>query len=61
MSKKRLVSSVEIIINETIKRQTKLSGKDKTALKSEFREWIDGIGDNSKSYDVLFMNKIESH
>tara|TARA_Y100001968_G_C19238444_1_gene658160 strand:+ start:419 stop:604 length:186 start_codon:yes stop_codon:yes gene_type:complete len=58
MSKTRLISSVEVTINETIKRLSKLEGKDKDSLNNEFREWIDAIDGDKRNYDVLFINKI---
>tara|TARA_B100000579_G_C22387084_1_gene645513 strand:+ start:261 stop:443 length:183 start_codon:yes stop_codon:yes gene_type:complete len=58
MSKTSLVGSCEIIINSTLKRISKLEGKNKKALEGEFREWINAIESDVKNYDVLYINKI---
>ena len=58
MSKTRLFGSCEVTINTALKRLSKLDGKDKKALKSEFREWINAIESDCKNYDVLYIDKI---
>ena len=58
MSKTRLVTSIEVTINETLKRLSLLEGKDKDSLNNEFREWIDILDGDKRNYDVLFINKI---
>ena len=58
MSKARLIDSCEMTINSVIKRLSTLEGKNKKALESEFKEWIDAIESENKNYDVLFINKI---
>ncbi len=45
-------------INSAIKRLSTLEGKNKKALESEFKEWIDAIESDKKDYDVLFVNKM---
>ena len=58
MSKTNIIGSCEVTINSALKRISKLQGKNKQALKAEFREWIDAINSINKNYDVLFINKI---
>ena len=58
MSNKSLLISIEIIMNETLKRISKLKGKDKISLQNEFREWINSIEYTNNAYDVLYINKI---
>ena len=58
MSKTNIIGSCEVTINYALKRISKLEGKNKKALESEFREWINAISSNNKNYDVLFINKI---
>ena len=58
MSKASLIGSCEVTINTAIKRISTLDGKNKKALESEFKEWIDAIESFDKNYDVLFINKI---
>ena len=58
MTKTSLLSSCEITINTILKRLSKLEGKDKKALETEFSEWIHSIESDNKNYDVLYMNKI---
>ncbi len=61
MSKTRLISSVEVTINQTLRRISKLEGKDKDSLNNEFREWIEAIDGDNRNYDVLFINKINNN
>lgn len=58
MSKDRLVISIEVIINESLKRLSKFEGNEKISLYNEFREWINAIESDEKAYDVLYINKI---
>ena len=58
MSKARLLGSIEVSINETLHRLSKLEGRDKDSLHSEFREWIDEIEFGTKNYEVLFIKRI---
>ena len=58
MSKTNLLGSCEVTINSVLRRLSKLDGKNKQALESEFREWIIAIEGDNKNYDVLYTNKI---
>tara|TARA_Y100001968_G_C19359090_1_gene718763 strand:- start:669 stop:851 length:183 start_codon:yes stop_codon:yes gene_type:complete len=58
MSKTRLIGSVEVTINETLRRLSKIEGNDKQSLHNEFKEWIEAIESKDKKYDVLYINKI---
>ena len=58
MAKDRLLTSIEVIINESLKRLSNLEGKDKISLYNEFREWINAIECDDKNYEVLHINKI---
>ncbi len=58
MANTSLIGSCEVTINTALKRLSQLSGDNKSALHSEFREWIDAIETNNKSYDILYLNKI---
>ena len=59
MSKTNIIGSCEVTINSALKRISKLEGKNKQALESEFKEWINAIDSNNENYDVLFINKID--
>ena len=59
MSKSSLLGCCEKTINFAFKRISKLEGKNKLALESEFKEWLDAIQSDDKNYDVLFINKIK--
>ena len=59
MSKANLINSCEMTINSVIKRLSTLEGKNKKALKNEFKEWIDAIESSDNNYDVFFVNKIK--
>ena len=58
MSKANIIGSCEVTINSALKRISKLEGKDKQALQSEFKEWINSIESIEKNYEVLYINKI---
>jgi len=58
MTHTSLIGSCEVTINTAIKRLSILSGENKNALYSEFKEWIDAIENNKKNYDILYLNKI---
>ena len=58
MSNTNILGSCEVTINSALKRISKLEGKDKQALQSEFKEWINAIESIEKNYDVLYINKI---
>ena len=58
MSKTNILGSCEITINSALKRISKLEGKNKEALQSEFKEWINAIISSENNYDVLYINKI---
>ena len=58
MSKSSLIGICEVTINSAIKRLGTLEGKNKKALESEFKEWIDAIESDNRNYDVLYVNKI---
>ena len=59
MSKTNVIGSCEVTINSALKRISKLEGKNKQSLESEFREWFNAINSTNKNYDVLFINKID--
>ncbi len=59
MSKASIVGSCEVTINSALRRLSKLEGKNKKALQSEFKEWISAIDSDVKNYDVLYLNKID--
>tara|TARA_Y100001968_G_scaffold160166_1_gene146380 strand:+ start:800 stop:982 length:183 start_codon:yes stop_codon:yes gene_type:complete len=58
MSKTNLIGSCQSTINSVLNRLSKIEGKEKEALSSEFREWLDAIESDNKNYDVLYINKI---
>ncbi len=58
MSKTSILGNCQVTINSTLKRLSKLEGKNKKALESEFREWINAIESENGNYDVLYINKI---
>ena len=59
ISQNKILSSVEITINEALKRLSKISGLEKLSIENEFKEWIDVLQNDEKTYDVLYINKIE--
>ncbi len=58
MSNTNIVGTCEVTINSALKRISILEGKDKQALQSEFKEWINAIESIERNYDVLYINKI---
>ena len=60
MSRTNLLVSCEVTINSALMRLSELEGKNKEALESEFREWINAINSDNRKYDVLYINKLNS-
>ena len=58
MPRTNILGSCEDTINSALKRISKLEGKNKQALKSEFKEWLNAINSGDRNYDVLYINKI---
>ena len=58
MKKISLLESCEVTINSTLKKLSQLEGKNKEALESEFREWLNAIESDEKNYDILYLYKI---
>ena len=56
--KNKLAGNCEVIINTELERLSKLEGKNKKALETEFREWINAIESDFKSYDALYIYEI---
>ncbi len=61
MSRTKLLGTIEVTINDVIKRLSKLEGLEKTALYMEYKEWIDSINSYDKHYDVLFLKKLDGY
>ena len=59
MSKKTLLNTIEITINDILTRLNKLNGDDKLAVNQEYREWIEAINSDNRGYDILYLNHIE--
>ena len=60
MSKANLIGTCEVTINTALKRLSMLDDKNKKALQSEFREWIDSIESENNHYEILYVNKINN-
>ncbi len=58
MSKESLINSFEVNINASIMRSYTLEDKNKKALKSKFKEFVDAIECGDRNHDVLFVKKI---
>ena len=58
MPNTNILGICEVTINSALKRISKLDGKEKQALISEFKEWINAIESIEKNYDILYINKI---
>ena len=61
MKNTSLIGSCEVAINNALMRLSQLSGENKSALHSEFREWIDAIETSKRSYEILYLNKIRKN
>ena len=50
--------SLDVTINDTVRRINFLSGKDGQSLKDEYKEWIVAMNDGENQPHVLYMNQI---
>ena len=53
-----LKRTLEITMNDTLKRLMELDGLDKKALKEEYKEWIQASEGSKKHPHVLYANQI---
>ena len=53
-----LKRTLEVTMNDAVKRLKELNGLDKKALKEEYKEWIEAIDHNNKQPHVLYANQI---
>ena len=56
----RLKKTLEVTINDALKRCNKLDGLNKKALKDEYKEWIDALEGNKDQPHVLYVNHIKT-
>ena len=59
MSKTRLVGCCEVTINSALTRLSKLEGKNKLALASEFKEWINAIESDDNFRQIIETSRPE--
>tara|TARA_B100000965_G_scaffold257457_1_gene216924 strand:+ start:884 stop:1081 length:198 start_codon:yes stop_codon:yes gene_type:complete len=55
----RLKKTLEVTINDVLKRYKKLDGFNKKALQDEYKEWIDALEGNKDQPHVLYVNHIK--
>ena len=53
-----LKRTLEVTINDALKRLTELDGLEKKALKDEYREWIQASEGSKDQPHVLYANQI---
>ena len=54
----RLKRTLEVTMNDALKRYNKLNGLNKKALKEEYKEWFDSLEGNKAQPYVLYVNQI---
>ena len=53
-----LKRTLEVTMNDAVKRLKELDGLDKKALREEYKEWIEAIDNNKQQPHVLYANQI---
>ena len=53
-----LKSTLEVTMNDTVKRINELDGLNKKALRQEFKEWIEASEGSKDQPHVLYANRI---
>ena len=53
-----LKKTLEVTMNDAVKRLKQLNGLDKKALREEYKEWIEAIDNNKDQPHVLYANQI---
>ena len=53
-----LKRTLEVTMNDAVKRLNKLDGLDKKALKEEYKEWIQASEGSKEQPHVLYANQI---
>ena len=53
-----LKRTLEVTMNDTLKRLMELDGLDKKALKEEYKEWIQASEGSKEQPHVLYANQI---
>ena len=53
-----LKKTLEVTMNDAVKRLKKLDGLDKKALKEEYKEWIQASEGSKEQPHVLYANQI---
>ena len=53
-----LKRTLEVTMNDAVKRLKELDGLDKKALRNEYKEWIEAIDNNKDQPHVLYANQI---
>ena len=53
-----LKRTLEVTINDVLKRYNKLDGLNKKAFKEEYKEWIEALEVNKVQPYVLYLNQI---
>tara|TARA_B100001250_G_C19604886_1_gene702287 strand:- start:558 stop:746 length:189 start_codon:yes stop_codon:yes gene_type:complete len=61
MASTELLNTVELTINEAIKRSKLLDYLDRKALQQEYREWIEATNSKDKKYDILYIKQLNSN
>ena len=53
-----LKRTLEVTMNDTVKRLEELDGLDKKALREEYKEWIEASNSKRSQPHVLYANQI---
>ena len=55
----RLKRTLEVTMNDALKRLNDLDGLNKKALRDEYREWIEASEGGNKQPHVLYLNEMK--
>ena len=60
ISKENAHEAIEIMFAQAIKRMNELNESSRKCLYEEYKEWIDGFGDQGKGQDAIIFRYIDN-
>ena len=58
LSKDNAHEAIEVMFEEAVRRMEQLNETARTCLYEEYKEWIEGFGDNAKGQDAMIFKYI---
>ena len=58
ISRKNAHEAIEIMFEQAVKRMNELNEPSRRCIYEEYKEWIEGFGDNAKGQDAIIFKYI---